>query len=110
MNADKVARLAELGLRGDKPGLIEYVKLLAAQSANSKKITLYKKLSSLLEEEQHNSQNNWQVSGQAGIIAKPSKQSLWFPSRLEKRITMITRLLEDKSLPDDLSSRFNKIL
>lgn len=110
MNADKVARLAELGLQGDKPSLIEYIKLLAAQSANSKKITLYKKLSSLLDEEQQNNQSNWQVSGQAGIMTKPNDQNLWFPSRLEKRINMITRLLEDKSLPDDLSSRFNKIL
>ena len=41
MNTESVINLAKLGLSGDKVALLDYLKFLAADSANKKKISLY---------------------------------------------------------------------
>ena len=50
MNSDLLVELAQLGLDGDKNKLINYLKNLAARSADERKLTLYKKISELLED------------------------------------------------------------
>lgn len=112
MNSDLLVELAQLGLDGDKNKLINYLKKLAARSADERKLTLYKKISELLEDYETNSKVQWQVSGlpTGQVIPIRGEDKLWFPKRLEDRIGLVSKLLSDKTLPEDIKVKFNRIL
>ena len=108
MNSDLLVELAQLGLDGDKNKLINYLKNLAARSADERKLTLYKKISELLEDYESSSKVQWQVSGlpTGQVIPIRGEDKLWFPKRLEDRIGLVSRLLADQTLPEDSSIIF----
>ena len=112
MNSDLLVELAQLGLDGDKNKLINYLKNLAARSADERKLTLYKKISELLEDYESSSKVQWQVSGlpTGQVIPIRGEDKLWFPKRLEDRIGLVSRLLADQTLPEDIKVKFNRIL
>lgn len=113
INSDLVVEVARLGLDGDKKRLIEYLKGLEAQSSDERKVTLNKKLSKLLNTYGSlEDRPSWQVSSFSSNSSTLSsnRKKLWFPKRLENRISLITKLLSDSSLPEDIRVKFNKIL
>ena len=112
MNSDLLVELAQLGLDGDKNKLINYLKNLAARSADERKLTLYKKISELLEDYESSSKVQWQGSGlpTGQVIPIRGEDKLWFPKRLEDRIGLVSRLLADQTLPEDIKVKFNRIL
>lgn len=112
MNSDLLIELAQLGLSGNKNDLLKYLKTLAAKSADERKITLYKKLSDLLDEYETNTSTQWHVSGMPVGQSLPirNEQKLWFPKQLEGRIELISKLLSDQTLPEDIKVKYNRIL
>ncbi len=112
MNSDLLIEMAQLGLDGDKNKLINYLRKLAARSADERRLTLYKKISELLEDYESNSKAQWQVSGlpTGQVIPIRGEDKLWFPKRLEDRISLVSKLLADQTLPEDIKVKFNRIL
>lgn len=112
MNSDLLIELAQLGLSGNKNDLLKYLKTLAAKSADERKITLYKKLSELLDEYESAASTQWHVSGMPVGQSLPirNEQKLWFPKQLEGRIELISKLLSDQTLPEDIKVKYNRIL
>ncbi|HEX8182667.1 MAG TPA: ATP-binding protein [Candidatus Saccharimonadales bacterium] len=106
MNTESVINLAKLGLSGDKVALLDYLKFLAADSANKKKISLYHGLVEIIE-----SQEN-QVVMASGYTRQnsASQENLWFNKVMQKRLDKLVNLCEDPTMPASLKGKFNKIL
>lgn len=108
MNNESIINLAKLGLEGNKKALLDYIRLLAAYSANKKKLTLYRGLINLLEH--YDNSENIIASGMQNTTEYPLPEQLWFTRSVEKRTSRIIRLFQNTSLPKKYRSRFNKIL
>src|SRR5580700_3943933 len=106
MNSESVINLAKLGLSGDKVALLDYLKFLAADSANKKKISLYHGLVEIIEDQEE------QLVMASGYTRQNSaiQERLWFNKVMQKRLDKLVSLCEDQTMPASLKGKFNKIL
>ena len=97
MNSDLLVELAQLGLDGDKNKLINYLKNLAARSADERKLTLYKKISELLED--YESSSKYQVCQRDKLSLFAAKTSCGFQSVLRIGLVWFLDYSQTKRYP-----------
>lgn len=106
MNTKSVLYLARLGLSGDRNAILDYLKNLAAESANKNMTSLHHGLVEIIKSYEG---ELILASGNASINSH-LQSNLWFNGALQKRIDKIIDIFQDPTIPRDLKGKFNKIL